>query len=348
MEYVNLGRSGLKVSRFSYGNWINSLEDEEAQKLSNTLVKLAWDRGINLFDTAESYDRGKGERQMGIALKALNVPRSDYVVSTKIFFGDFPDNVRKINNLGTSRKRIIEGLDRSLKNLQMDYVDVLFCHRYDYHTPTIEVVRAIKDVLASGKALYWAVSTWPATRIMEAMLLCDAEGCPRPISEQCEYSMLVRDQIEKNYVDLFLDYGLGTTIWSPLCSGILTGKYNEGIPEDSRFGKYKKWRYIYDKYFGSPELAEETVGKLKKLGEVAERIGCSQAQLALAWTLKISDVSSCILGASSEKQLNENIDALVVVEKLTEEVLEEIEGILGNRPVIGYDWRAEADLPFRR
>ena len=154
MQYVNLGRSGLKVSRLSFGTMTDGQEDEDAQKKADALVKLAWDNGINFFDTAEFYDYGKAERKLGISLRALNVPRSDYVVSTKIFFGDFPENTTKVNNLGTSRKRLIEGLNRSLENLKFDYVDVLFCHRYDEDTPTIETVQAIKEILASGKALY--------------------------------------------------------------------------------------------------------------------------------------------------------------------------------------------------
>lgn len=237
MQYVNLGRSGIKVSRFSYGNWVNSEEDSEAQKTANELVKLAYESGINYFDTAEAYSFGKGERQLGIALKELNVPRSDYVVSTKIFWGKFTNNTNGHNNVGTSRKRLVEGLNRSLENLQLEYVDVVFCHRYDHETPTIEVVQTMKSIIESGKALYWGTSTWPAVRVMEAMLLCDIVGCPRPIAEQCQYSMMVRNTIEKDYTALFDDYGLGTTIWSPLASGILTGKYNNGIPEDSRFGR---------------------------------------------------------------------------------------------------------------
>lgn len=237
MEYVTLGRSGLKVSRLSYGNWLNSDEDSKAQETADTLLKLAFDNGINFFDTAELYGSGKGERQLGISLKNLNVPRSDYVVSSKIFWGKFSENTNGHNNFGTSRKRLIEGLERSLKNLQLDYVDVLFCHRYDHETPTIEVVQTMKSIISSGKALYWGTSTWPAVRVMEAMLLCDIVGCPRPIAEQCQYSMLIREHVEKDYIALFDDYGLGTTIWSPLACGVLTGKYNDGIPEDSRFGK---------------------------------------------------------------------------------------------------------------
>lgn len=237
MQYVQLGKSGLRVSRFAFGNWVNSEDDEAAQKLSNELVQTAWNNGINLFDTSEAYSFGKGERQIGVALQNLGVKRSDYVLTLKLFIGKFPGNANSHNNMGTSRKRLFEGVERSLKNLGTDYADVLFCHRYDNSTPTIEVIYAVRDLLATGKVHYWATSSWPQERIMEAMLLCDRVGCQRPIAEQCQYNMLTRDFIEEKYVALFDDYGLGTTVWSPLCSGILTGKYNNGIPEDSRFGK---------------------------------------------------------------------------------------------------------------
>lgn len=345
MQYVSLGKSGLKVSRFSYGNWINCKEG--AQERANELVKKAWELGINYFDTAEGYDFGEGEKQLGIALRNLNVPRSDYVVSTKIFFGKFANNTNMHNNFGTSRKRLVEGLDRALKNLQMDYVDVVFCHRYDNHTPTIEVVQAMKDILNSGKAFYWATSTWPPIRLMEAMLLCDQIGCPRPIADQCEYSMLVRERIEENYCVLFDEYGLGTTIWSPLTSGILTGKYNDGIPEDSRFAVDKRFFYIYERYLAD-DKKEATVKMLKELGKIAEELGCTQTQLCLAWCLISNDVSTCILGASRPNQLEENVASLNVVPKLTREILDRIEGILNNRPKIGMDYRIMSETPPRR
>ena len=272
MEYVNLGKSGIKVSRLSYGNWTNGEDNEEAQNKANTLVKLAFDSGINFFDTAEAYNRGQAERQLGIALKALGVPRSDYVVSTKIYGEKHPDN--KVNSVGCSRKRLYEGLVRSLKHLQLDYVDVVFCHRYDEGTPTIETVQAIKDLITTGKALYWATSTWPPVKIMEAIHLCDAIGCPRPIAEQCQYNMLVRDEVESNYTDCFDDYGMGTTIWSPLCTGILTGKYNAGIPKGSRFDKNPQYKVMfYDNYFGTEELKKQTVAKLNALGRSPRDLG---------------------------------------------------------------------------
>jgi voltage-dependent potassium channel beta subunit len=347
MKYVTLGRSGLKVSKFSFGNWVNSNDEAEAQKSANELVKAAWENGINYFDTAEAYDSGKGERQFGIAIAELEVPRSDYVVSTKLFWGRFDENNNFVNNFGTSRKRLIEGLNRSLANLKMEYVDILFCHRYDEETPTIEVVQTMKSIIDSGKALYWGTSTWPAIRVMEAMLLCDIVGCPRPIAEQCQYSMLTRDAIEKDYVPLFDDYDLGTTIWSPLASGVLTGKYNEGIPEGSRFANHEKYLFIFKKYFGD-QSKEKTLESLNGLSTIAAKVGCSLAQLALAWTLLSKDVTTCILGATSVKQLEENLKALEFLDKITPEILAEIEKVLDNRPSLGMDYRNRCDIANRR
>ena len=348
LPYVNLGRSGLKVSRLSYGNWwVGSEETEEEQEFTNKIIKTAFRAGINFFDTSEFYNLGRAERQMGKALKALGVPRSDYVVSTKIFWGRFPENTNDANNMGTSRKRLQEGLDRSLKNLQLDYVDVLFCHRYDDHTPTMEVIRAMKDLIAQGKAHYWATSSWPPVRVMEAILLCDIVGCPRPIAEQCQYSMLVRESIEKDYAEIFDDYNLGTTVWSPLASGILTGKYNNGIPKDSRFDKAPEFMWIYNFYLAG-DKKDKLIPKLKKLGEIAKRLECTQAQLALAWVLASKDVSTMILGASKIEQLEENMKALEVLPKLTPKVLEEIEAFLDNRPDRGTEYRANRPFPARR
>ena len=347
LKYNNLGRSGIKVSQFGYGNWVNSKENEDAQAIANKLVKAAFDGGINFFDTAEAYDSGKGERQLGIALKNLGVPRSDYVVTTKLFWGRFAENTNDANNRGTSRKRLFEGVERSLKNLQLDYVDVLFCHRYDDETPTIEVVKAIKDLIAQGKILYWGTSTWPAVRVMEAILLADIVGAPRPIAEQCQYNMIVRDPIEKDYVEAFDDYGLGTTTYSPLCSGILTGKYNDGIPEGSRFDTAKHYLWIYNAFLAG-DKREKLVAKLKKIGEIATRLECTQAQLALAWAAVSKDVSTVLIGASKLEQLEQNLGALDVIPKLTPEILEEIEGILDNRPDRGTEYRANrSHLPRR-
>jgi len=349
MVYSNLGRSGLKVSKISYGNWINCSDAEEAQNLANELVKVAFSKGINFFDTAENYGKGEGERQLGIALNNLNVPRSDYVISTKIFNGDYAENSNKINNIGTSRKRIYEGMERSLKNLQTEYVDIVFCHKWDAHTPIDELVLAMKQLIRDGKTMYWGTSNFPPVKVMEAILLCDKHECPRPIAQQTQYNMLYRDRLEKEFVFHIEDYGYGTTVWSPLAAGVLTGKYNDGIPEGSRFSKPQNARYmgIFNKYMAE-DKKEETVEKVKKLAEVAKRLGGTLPQLALAWNTVFGDVSTSIIGASKVEQLEENLGCLGMMEKLTEEVLEEIEGILDNRPDWGYDYRNSVRLEKRR
>src|SRR3990167_11332947 len=314
MEYVNLGNTGLKVSRFSYGNWVNC--PTGAQEHANKMVKLAFDAGINFFDTAEAYGAGEGERQMGVALKALGVPREDYVLSTKLFLGAEPQNVNTQNCKGTSRKHLIEGVNRSLKFLDHTYVDVLFCHRYDHTTPTIEVVQAMKAIIESGKALYWATSEWPAARIMEAILLADIIGGPRPIADQCQYNMLERNKVEFEYSCLFDDYKYGTTVWSPLASGILTGKYNAGTPAGSRLDANKQYITFLEKWFGEA-VRDATIKKLQALETIAAELGCKLSQLALAWVIATKDVSTCILGASSEEQLKENLGALALKAKIT-------------------------------
>jgi aryl-alcohol dehydrogenase-like predicted oxidoreductase len=241
MEYVSLGTSGLKVSRLGFGNAITSDGDESE---FNSMVKAAWEAGINFFDTAELYDNGLGEIQMGNALKALGVARQELVITTKLFIGctvpgGKAGNVElKINEnqIGTSRKHLLEGMTRSLKNMQLDYVDIIYCHRYDIYTSTEEVCHAMKFILNRGQALYWGTSEWPAQRLVEAMHICDRIGCPRPIVEQPQYNIAYRQKMEIDYNILFDEYGMGTTIWSPLCSGILCGKYNDGsIPDSTRF-----------------------------------------------------------------------------------------------------------------
>lgn len=331
MQYVNLGTSGLKVSRLSFGNYTNT--GAGAQERTDVLVKKAWELGINFFDTAEGYGAGEAERLLGNSLKLLGVPRTDYVVTTKIFYGHHAENVNPANNNGTSRKRIAEGLDRSLKRLQLDYVDVVFCHRYDNSTPTIEVCQAMKTVIDQGKALYWATSNWPAARIMEAIFLSDQIGGYRPIAEQCEYHMLRRTEMEAEFVPLFESYQLGTTTWSPLAMGVLSGKYNDGIPQDSRFNLDPVVEKNFLAYLGEG-VKDVTIPKLRAIKALADELGCTQPQLAIAWTIRNRDVSTCILGASSVDQLTQNVAALQVVQKLTPEIEDRIEAILKNSPVI--------------
>jgi len=237
------------------------------------MVKKCWEAGINFYDTAELYSNGLGEHTFGVALKELGVSRDQLVVSTKLFFGvamkGDPAYNPKLNIIenqnGTSRKHLFEGMKLSLKNLQMDYVDIIYCHRYDCDTPVEEVCQAMKIILKKGMALYWGTSMWPATRLVEAMHICDRIGCPRPISEQSQYNLLVREDLEKNYIVLQDEYGMGNTIWSPVAQGLLSGKFNDGKNADSRIGQFNIIQGMYyGPYFGTPEKTEITVGKFKK------------------------------------------------------------------------------------
>jgi len=311
------------------------------------MVKAAFELGINTFDTAETYGSGEGEKQIGIALKNLGVPREDYVLITKLFWGGRDEHKNTKNVFGTSRKHIIEGLNRSLALLQHDHVDVLFCHRFDHTTPVLEVCHAMKAVIESGKAFYWATSEWPAIRIMEAIHICDKIGCPRPIADQCQYNMLERQKVEKDYIALFDDYGYGSTIWSPLASGILTGKYNKGIPPGSRFDTHKEYIDIYETWL-SENVREDNIKMFNEIEAVAKELGGTMAQLALAWTIYNKDVSTCILGASSEEQLKQNVAALAIKDKITKEIEEKLNNILGNAPEQERNYISWVPLPNRR
>ena len=346
MQYNKLGTSGLKVSQISYGNFINSADG--SNDLSNQLVKAAWDAGVNFFDTAEGYDNGMGEHQLGVALKNLNVSRDQLVVATKIFFGgDFPTmktfnptmNIQE-NQVGTSRKHLIQGLKKSLENLQMDYVDVVFCHRYDNETPTEEVCHAMKVILNKGMALYWGTSMWPPQRILEAIYICDKIDCPRPIAEQCEYSLMKRDYVEYDCDMLLEEYGLGTTTWSPVMGGFLSGKYNDGkIPEAARFNNPMLKMKYFDPYFGAPEKAEKTIAMLNKYKDFCEnKMGCTMAQFAIAWVCKYKHTSTCLIGATGLDMLTSNLKAIQVISKITTEVEKEVELIFGSKPKAQLNW----------
>ena len=337
MEYRYLGDSGLRVSVVGFGNWVNNLNDD----LNKECIKKALDNGINFFDTAEIYGLGKGELAFGKAIKALNIPREKIVVSTKLFkIGDDP------NDGFLSRKHICEGIKNSLKRLKLEYVDVVFCHRYDCVTPLEETCKAMNWVIDQGYADYWGTSEWTASQIMEAYSICDKLGLIRPIVEQCQYNMFFRESMENEYRDLFKRYKMGTTIWSPLNSGILTGKYIDGIPDDSRanlkndgafsaFGHYKKNKTEID-------------NKLKKLKNIADKNGCSLATLAIAWCIANPDVSVCLLGASKPSQLDDTIKAVEVYKKIDKKTWIEIEEILGNTPKGEIDFLSWKELPSRR
>ena len=324
MEYRYLGNSGLKVSVLSFGNWLNSNKPEDFA-ITKDAIKLCYENGVNFFDTAEIYGAGQAETHMGQAFKDLNYPRESLVISTKIFkCGD------GVNNTLLSRKHIIEGLRNSLKRLQMSYVDVVFCHRPDYETPLEETVRAMSWLVDQGLAFYWGTSEWPADRITKAIGLCEKFNLHKPIVEQPQYSMLVRDRFEKEYSFLFSEYKMGTTIWSPLAGGILTSKYNDGtIPAGSRYENHAAMLdSSFQKYFG-PANKEKTCGILQKLSLFAAELGYTQAQLALAWCIANRDVSTCILGFTKLSQVEENLKAIELMKIWTVDIEKRVREILG-------------------
>jgi voltage-dependent potassium channel beta subunit len=342
MEYRYLGNSGLRVSLLSFGNWLNSNKQEDYE-LTRDAMKLCLDAGVNFFDTAEIYGFGEAETQMGKAFKELNVKREEVVVSTKLFkIG------QGVNDGFLSRKHILEGINNSLKRLQLDYVDVVFCHRPDFETPLEETVRAMNKIIEDGKAFYWGTSEWPADRISKAIELCERLNLHKPIVEQCQYSMLVRDNFEKNYRRLFSEYKYGTTIWSPVAGGILTGKYNDGnIPEGSRYDNHKALDSIWQKFMG-PAAKEKTLKVLNELAAYAKELGYTQAQLALAWAIASGDVSTCILGFTRLTQVEENLKSLELYKKWNADIEKRVNEILGNAPEAELDWRKWSPMEQRR
>lgn len=330
MEYRFLGRSGLQVSALSFGAWV-TFGQQVDESTARECMEAARDAGVNFFDNAEVYAAGEAERLMGRILKRSGWPRSELVVSTKIFWGG-----RDPNERGLSRKHIREGMDAALERLQLDYVDLVFCHRPDPYTPLEETVWAMSHLVQQGKALYWGTSEWSAADIAAACELARNERLVPPTMEQPQYNMLWRDRVEREYAPLFRRYGLGTTIWSPLASGLLTGKYLDGEPQDTRTS-LQGYEWLRDMLLG--EKGESNRERVRQLVPIARELGVSLAQLALAWCLKNPNVSTVITGASRAEQVRENMQALAVVEKLTPDVLERIESALGNRPEPERDWR---------
>lgn len=313
----------------------------EQEKIT-AVVKAAWDAGINFFDNAEFYGKGKVETLFGNAFKELNIPRENAVISTKVFWS----NSTSVNGCGLSRKHIIEGANASLKRLQLEYVDLIFAHRYDEETPLEETCRAFHYLIEQGKALYWGTSEWPVKKIWEAIGICKRLGLHEPIIEQPQYNMMERTKMEKDYIELFDEHGMGTTVWSPLAGGILTGKYNDEIPKDSRF--VTAWfGFMYEPWLGEKNI-EKTRTTLKALAQIAKEIGCTQAQLALAWVVKNKDVSTCLIGSTKIAQLEENLKALEFVPKITSEVEKKINEVMGNQPKLEDNMRTHKPNPPRR
>ena len=319
MQYRRLGRAGIKVSVLSFGSWV-TFHTQADVNLAEEMMKAAYDAGVNFFDNAEVYAGGKSEEVMGAAFKKLGWRRGSYLVSTKIFWGlhDGPNERNTLN-----RKRLLEGVDGSLKRLDMDYVDIVYCHRADPETPIEETARAMQDIVQSGRAIYWGVSEWSADEIRAAWSICDKYGWHKPVTEQPQYNLFHRERVENEYARLYEDIGLGTTIWSPLASGMLTGKYQNGIPADSR-GALKGYDWLHKALTDKERLAV-----VDKLGALAKELDCTLAQFAIAWCAKNPNVSTVITGASRVEQVHENMKALEVLPKLTEDVMKRVDEILG-------------------
>lgn len=322
MQYRFLGKSGLQVSALSFGSWLTfgkQIGDEVAEQL----MALAYERGVNFFDNAEIYARGQSEIVMGRILKKMNWERSSWLVSSKVYFGD---GGKLPNQTGLSRKHIFEACHASLRRLQVDYIDLYFCHRPDKKTPVEETVRAMNHLIAQGKILYWGTSEWSAQEIMAAHLAARENHLIGPVMEQPQYNMFVRDKVEVEFANLYRTIGLGTTIWSPLFSGVLTGKYLDQFPENTRIG-IEGLEWLRER-----NLTPAHLEKVRALHKLAQELGVPLPKLAIAWCLRHPEVSTVILGASRPEQLEENLDAESVLPLLTPEALERIESILDNKP----------------
>ena len=330
MEYRHLGSSGLQVSALSLGAWV-TYGGQGGEDAAYDCMKAAYDAGVNFFDNAEAYAKGNAEIVMGNVIKKAGWKRSDLVISTKIFWGG-----EGPNDTGLSRKHIVEGANAALTRLQMDYVDLVFCHRPDPQTPIEETVRAMNFLIEQGKAFYWGTSEWSAAQIAEAYGIARREHLIPPQMEQPQYHMFHRERVERELAHLYREIGLGTTIWSPLASGLLTGKYNNGIPAGTRvtMSGYEWLREEFEK-----ESTRQNIEKVKRLMPLADELGCTMAQLALAWCLKNPNVSTVITGASKPQQVVENMKALDVVAKLNDDVMARIGKILDNKPAPEPDYR---------
>jgi len=343
MTYRYLGNTGLKVSVLSYGNWLTA-HNPESEKAIIECVKKAYELGVNFFDTAEIYGAGVAETIMGKALKELGVEREDIVVTTKLFKCG-----NGINDNFLSRKHLVEGMKNSLERLQLEYVDVVFCHRPDTQTPMEETCRAMDWLVEEGHAFYWATSEWSPSQISRAMEICERLRLNKPIADQCQYSAIVRDNFEKNLRLCYEQYKYGTTIWSPLAGGILSGKYNSGeAPEGSRYHDDEYAKENLWKHYFNDKTKEKTVKILQGLEEIAKEQGCSQAQLALAWTIVNADVSTCIFGATKVEQVEDNVKALQVAQNWTSELEEKIEKLLDNEPEPVMDFNVWKPMKPRR
>ena len=311
MEYRNLGNSGLKISELSFGSWVTFV-NQLNEKSAMDCMSYAYDQGVNFFDNAEAYASGESEILMGNILKKLNWNRDTYIVSSKVFWGgELP------TQKGLSKKHIHDACNAALQRLRVDYLDLFFCHRPDPDTPIIETVYAMNDLLHQGKIMYWGTSEWSADEINEAFLCAKKHNLRGPSMEQPQYNILCRKRFEKEYKNIFINHKIGSTIWSPLASGLLTGKYNKNIPEKSRF-KVKGYEWLSD------SMKEVDFTKIEKIVDLSNKLNIKPSQLAIQWCLKNENVSTVIIGASKLSQLKENLKSIDYSEIITDEIINEI------------------------
>src|SRR4051812_42484347 len=324
MEYRRMGKTGLELSVLSYGSWVTFHKQIDESK-ADELMGIAYDNGINFFDNAEVYALGESEKLMGRVLKKKNWDRTSYTVSSKAYFGS-RGKENKPNQTGLSRKHLTEACNEALQRLQVDYLDLYFCHRPDKNVPIEEVVWTMNILLQQGKILYWGTSEWSAAEIMEAHRASAQFGLIGPSVEQPQYNLLERNKLEYEFPMIFKTVGMGTTIWSPLASGLLTGKYNNGIPEDSRFA-LEGFDWLKDRW-----MAEDKLERVRRLSEFAGELHASLASLSIAWCISNPDVTTAILGATKKEQLLQNLEALEVLPRLTPDALKHIDEIIETKP----------------
>lgn len=326
MEYRRMGKTGLQLSVLSFGSWV-SFHKQIDDSVADELMGIAYDNGVNFFDNAEVYALGESEKMMGRVLKKKNWDRTSYTISSKTFWG-WRGKENKPNQTGLSRKHVMESCNEALQRLQVDYLDLFFCHRPDKNTPIEETVWTMHNLIQQGKILYWGTSEWSGVEIMEAHRVAHQYGLIGPAMEQPQYNLFERNKMENEFLMVFKTVGMGTTIWSPLASGLLSGKYNDGIPEDSRFG-LTGFDWLKDRW-----MKDEMLKKVKALSSLAKELGITMAQLSIAWCIKNPDVTTAILGATRKEQLVENLGSLDAAVKLNTEIMQRIEDIVQTKPVL--------------
>ena len=326
MEYRYMGKTGLQLSVLSFGSWV-SFHKQIDDSIADELMGIAYENGINFFDNAEVYALGESEKMMGRVLRKKNWDRTSYVISSKVFWG-WRGKENRPNQSGLSRKHIVEACNEALQRLQLDYLDLFFCHRPDKNTPIEETVWTMHQLVQQGKILYWGTSEWSGVEIMEAHRVAHQYGLIGPVVEQPQYNLLERSKMENEFLMVFRTVGMGTTTWSPLASGLLSGKYNNGIPADSRFGLHG-FDWLKERW-----MKDEMLERVKGLGSLADRLGVSLPELCIAWCIRNPHVTTTILGASRKEQLLQNLKAVDTVQLLTSQVVDEIEAIVQNKPIL--------------